>query len=148
MAEAVLQEVETYVSCRQNTVVKYIATRVIVDLCLEANQRTGPRVEMRWWEQEGLDLEGTRTVAHKAEQTESGEDTDGTDTATGNQLSEEDTVVNTNLGTKSNDPLAYDPVLEPHHPIMSKLGEHGDQEEKQREIYVDRTIFYYYMMTL
>ena len=44
MAEADLQEVETYVSCRQNTVVQYIATRPIMDLCLAAKRRPGPRV--------------------------------------------------------------------------------------------------------
>ena len=30
MAEAALQEVETYVSCRQNTVAQFIATRLII----------------------------------------------------------------------------------------------------------------------
>ena len=50
MAEAGLQEVETYVSCRQNTVAQYIATRPITDLCMVAKQSPGQRVEMRWWE--------------------------------------------------------------------------------------------------
>ena len=80
MAEAVLQEVETYASRRQNTVTQYISTRPIMDLCLAGNRRPGPRVEMRWWEQEGLDLEGMRTAAREEERTE--EDTDGTYTAT------------------------------------------------------------------
>ena len=48
MAEAGLQKVETYVSCRQNTVAKYIAARTIMDLCLEDKRRTGPRVAMQW----------------------------------------------------------------------------------------------------
>ena len=48
MAEAGLQEVETYVSCLHNTVVQYIATNPIMDLCLAAKRRPGPRVEMRW----------------------------------------------------------------------------------------------------
>ena len=39
----------------------------------------------------------------------------------------EDTVVTINLQTYHNYPLAYDPVLELHHPIMSKIGEHGGQ---------------------
>ena len=82
MAEAGLQEVDNYVSCRQNTVAQYIATRPIIDLCLEAKQRPGPRVKIRWWEHEGLDLEGMRTAAREAEQTEGEEDTDGTETAT------------------------------------------------------------------
>ena len=63
MAEAGFQEVETYVYRRQNTVEKYIATRPIVDLCLAAKQRPGPRVTTLWWEQEGLDLEGMWTAA-------------------------------------------------------------------------------------
>ena len=63
MAEAGLQEVETYVSHHQNTVVQYIATRTIMDLCLAAKRRPGPRVTMWWGVQEGLDLEGFRTAA-------------------------------------------------------------------------------------
>ena len=50
IAEAGLQEMETYVSGRQNIVAQYIATRPIMDLCLEAKRRPGPRVEMRWRE--------------------------------------------------------------------------------------------------
>ena len=36
------------------------------------------------------------------------------------------TVSNLILGTKPNDPLAYDPGLELHHPIMSMVVGHGD----------------------
>ena len=49
MAEAGLQEVDTYISRHQNTMAQYIASRPIMDLCLAAKQRPGPRVEMRWW---------------------------------------------------------------------------------------------------
>ena len=84
MAETGLQGVNTYLSLRQNTVAQYITTRPIMDLCLAAKQRPGPRVEMRWWKQEGLDLEGMRTAALEAERTEGGEETDGIKTATGN----------------------------------------------------------------
>ena len=56
MAEAGLQEVETYVSRRQNTLAQYITTRPIMDLFLAAKQRRGPMVAMWGWEQEGLDL--------------------------------------------------------------------------------------------
>ena len=76
-----MQEVETYVSRRQNTVTQYIATRPIMDLCLAAKRRPGPRVTMRWWEQEGMDLERIRRSAWEEERMEGGEDTDGTDTA-------------------------------------------------------------------
>ena len=50
MTEAGLKGVETYVSRQQNTVAQYIATRPIMDLCLAAKRRPGPRVEMRWRE--------------------------------------------------------------------------------------------------
>ena len=56
MVEEGLQEVETYVSQLQSTVAQYIATRPIMDLCLAVKRRPGPRVAMRWWEQEGLNL--------------------------------------------------------------------------------------------
>ena len=62
MVDPGLQEVDTYVSRLQNTVAKYIATRPIMDLCLAAKQRLGPRVATQWWEQEGLDLDGIRTT--------------------------------------------------------------------------------------
>ena len=58
MSEVGVQEVETYAARRQNTVAQFIATRLIMDLCLAAARRPGARVSKRWWEQEGLDLEG------------------------------------------------------------------------------------------
>ena len=51
MSEVGLEEVETYVSCRYNTVEQYIMTKTILDLCLEAKRRPGPIVEMLWWDQ-------------------------------------------------------------------------------------------------
>ena len=44
------------VTRRQNTVVQYIATQTILDLCERATQREGARVSRRWWDQEGIDL--------------------------------------------------------------------------------------------
>ena len=82
MAEEGLQEVDTYISGRQNTMVQYILTRPIMDLCLAAKRRTGPIVKMWWWEQEGLYLEGMRTESREAERSEGEEDTDGTETVT------------------------------------------------------------------
>ena len=82
MAEARLQEVKTYVSCRQNTFTQFIATRPIMDLCLAVKRRPGPRVAMRWWEQEGMYLEGMQTASREADQMEGEEDTDGTETMT------------------------------------------------------------------
>ena len=55
-----------------------------MNLCMEANRRPGLIVEMRWWEHEGLDLEGIRTVAREAEQTEGEEETYGMETVTDN----------------------------------------------------------------
>ena len=78
MAEADLKEVETYVSCRHNTVSQYIATRPIMDMCMLANRRPGPRVATRWCEQEGLDLEEIQVAAQETEQTEGAEDEYGT----------------------------------------------------------------------
>ena len=82
MAEVELQEVETYVSRRQNTVAQFIATRPIMDLCLAAERRPGPRVSKRWWEQDGVDVEGMQTAAEEAEWTEGEEETDETETET------------------------------------------------------------------
>ena len=62
---------------------QYIATNPIMDLCLAENWRTGPRVLMWWWEQEGLDLKGMMMAAWEAERTDGEEDTDGTEAATG-----------------------------------------------------------------
>ena len=39
--DAVLEDVETYITQRQNTVTQYIATWPILDLCEEADQRLG-----------------------------------------------------------------------------------------------------------
>ena len=72
MSEVGLQEVETYVPCCQNTVAQYIATRPIMDMYLVAKRRPGPRVAIRWWGKEGLDLGGMRTAARDTEQTEGG----------------------------------------------------------------------------
>ena len=84
MAEAGLQEVETYVSHRQNTMEKYVATRHIMYLCLMVKRRPGPRVALRWWEHEGMDLEWMRMAAQEAERTDGGEETDGIETETYN----------------------------------------------------------------
>ena len=66
MVEAGLQEVDTYVSCCQNTVAKYIVTMLIMDLCLAAERRPGTRVYNQWWEQYEFDLEGMRTADQEA----------------------------------------------------------------------------------
>ena len=45
-----------------------------LDLCLAAKGRPGPRVATRWWEKEGLDLEGMWKVTLEAQQTEGEEE--------------------------------------------------------------------------
>ena len=82
MAESGLQEVDTYVSRLNNTVAQFTMTSPIVDLCLSVKQRPGTRVTMRWWEQDGLDLERLWTEAREAEKTKGDEQMDRKDTAT------------------------------------------------------------------
>ena len=48
MRESGLEEMETYISRRNNTVAKFIATRPILDLFLEAERRPGSWV-VKWW---------------------------------------------------------------------------------------------------
>ena len=66
-AEAELQEVETYISRRQDTVTQFIATRPVMDLCWAAERRLVSRVAKRWWEQDGLDSDGMRMEGWEAE---------------------------------------------------------------------------------
>ena len=73
MTEAGLQEVDTYVSRRQNTVTNFIASRLIMELCLAAAWSPGSRVANRWWEQDRFELEGMRKAARNSEWME-GED--------------------------------------------------------------------------
>ena len=68
MPEAGLQEVVTYVSHIQNTVAQLITTMTIVDLCMAEKRKLGPRIYKRWWEQDGVDVEGT--AAQEAKRTE------------------------------------------------------------------------------
>ena len=63
MAEAGFQEVETYVSLRQNTFAQFIAARPITDLCLAAERRPDSKVSKRWWDMEVLDVLGERAAA-------------------------------------------------------------------------------------
>ena len=58
MAEAGLQEVDTYVSCRQNMTAQYIETRPIMDLCLAADRILGTRVSNQWGGSVGSGLGG------------------------------------------------------------------------------------------
>ena len=53
-----MQEVDTHVSFCQNNVAQFITTRTILYLCLAVERRLGSRVTNRWWDQDGLDVEG------------------------------------------------------------------------------------------
>ena len=55
--------------------------RTIIDLCLEAERRTEPRVSKRWWKQYrvDVDVEGMQTEDWEAERMEGEEDTDRTE---------------------------------------------------------------------
>ena len=66
MEEAVLQEVEAYISCHHNTVTHFINTRTILYLRLAAARSPGSRVAKRWWEQDGFNLEGMLVAARGA----------------------------------------------------------------------------------
>ena len=82
MAEAGLQEVETYVYRLQNTVRQFIATRPNMDLCLAVEKRLVPRVYNCWWENYIVDMEGVQMAAREAEQTERKEEMDRTENET------------------------------------------------------------------
>ena len=53
-----LEEMENYVSRRQNAATQYIVTQPVLYLCLETELRPRSRVPKRWWEKEGLDIVG------------------------------------------------------------------------------------------
>ena len=63
MEESVLQEVETYVSSRQNIVAQFITTSPIISLCLVVERCPGSLVPKLRWYQEGLDWVGMRTAS-------------------------------------------------------------------------------------
>ena len=125
MAEVGLQEVETYIARLQNTVEKYITTRTIMDLCLAEEQRPGTRVYNRWWDQEGLYLEGMRMESQEVgrEESKNGADgeADGADTETEYHVGGYYSNHNI-LGMEHNATLSYAPGSEIHHLTISMLG--------------------------
>ena len=66
-----LEGIRKLVTRRQNTVAQYTATEPIMDLCKRDTWRPGARVSRKWWEQDGIDLEGEKKRA--AETTERSE---------------------------------------------------------------------------
>ena len=63
LGEAGIKGISKSATRRQNKVAQYIATQTILDLCERANRRPGERVSRRWWEQDGIELEGTKKRA-------------------------------------------------------------------------------------
>ena len=80
MMEAGLQDVDTYNSRLKKKVTQFIATRPIMGLCLAVERRSGIWISKRWWEQDGMDVEGIWTAAREVERTEGDEETDGAET--------------------------------------------------------------------
>ena len=60
-------------SLLENTVSLFIANRPIIDLCMVVERRIGSRKDKWWWKKDGLDLEGMRKAAWKAERMAGGE---------------------------------------------------------------------------
>ena len=58
--EAGFEDIGVYITRRQNTVLQYIATRPILDLCERSVRRTVYWVSRQWWEKEGIGLERAR----------------------------------------------------------------------------------------
>ena len=56
MASEGIYEVETCIPCHYNTTTHYIATCMVLELCLVVEQGAGARVERRWWGNGDLDL--------------------------------------------------------------------------------------------
>ena len=61
--EAVFEDMETYISRRNNIVAQFIATRSILDVCLGMDRHPGVRVAKWWWYQERIDPVGVREEA-------------------------------------------------------------------------------------
>ena len=60
MVEACFEDIGAYVTRRKNTVMQYIVTQHILDLFERSVWSTGVWLSQRWWEQDGLDLEGSK----------------------------------------------------------------------------------------
>ena len=95
MKEAGIVRIRTSILRRQNTVARFIATRLILDLCEKAKRRPGARVPRRWWEQTGVDWKGARKrVEAAAEAAEP-----GTKALTDSESEADDTTDGTVRGT-------------------------------------------------
>ena len=64
--EVRFEPMETYIRQSQNTGVQYISTQSLLDLCEATKRKQEAQVGMRWWDQAGIDLLGTRETAAEA----------------------------------------------------------------------------------
>ena len=71
-SKEVMQEVDTYVYRRHNTVDQFIVTRPIMDLSLAEDQISGTRVSKQRWEQDRADVKRMWVAAWEADRTEGG----------------------------------------------------------------------------
>ena len=76
MSEVGFEGIGTYITRMQNTFAQYIAMQPILDLCEWSIRRPGERVSWRWWEQDGLYLEGAKKRS-EAESESDGQETIG-----------------------------------------------------------------------
>ena len=76
MVETGFKGIGTHITRSQNTVAQYILMRLIMDLCERSAWRPGARVSRRWWEQDGIYMEGAKKSAEVAAYSE-GEETLG-----------------------------------------------------------------------
>ena len=60
MRESLLEDMEVYITRRQNTVAQYIAIQPIPGLCEKLERKPGVRISKSWWEKEGIKLSGMR----------------------------------------------------------------------------------------
>ena len=74
MAAVGLEELDSYVLRRHNTIAQGITNSLILDLCLSAEFIPGTLVSCQWWEYECIDLDGGRmaTVGVKRVELEDG----------------------------------------------------------------------------
>ena len=63
LREAGFEVIRKSVTRRQNTIAKYIAMRTILYLCERSTRQPGVRGYRWWWEQDGIDLEGSNKLA-------------------------------------------------------------------------------------
>ena len=67
LATVVLDYIRVYITRNQNTVAKYIANRLIMELCLAGEQHPGLQLSRQWWEHTALDTLGIRVGHAEAE---------------------------------------------------------------------------------